>query len=157
MTAQTYNKVMVKYGFQCQFCGSKNELTIDHILPRSEGGSDDIKNLRCLCKTCNNQKGNKLEMSLWEKIKYVLNISDQVQSFKAEYKSGISSLQKQLNKSETDSMSRLSKSEHRIGVNIELLKSTFQSRIDEMSARVKVLEEQAIEKLKRKTIEKKKK
>jgi 5-methylcytosine-specific restriction endonuclease McrA len=35
-------------------------MTIDHILPRSLGGKDNIENLQPMCNTCNAKKGNKV-------------------------------------------------------------------------------------------------
>lgn len=36
-----------------QFPHRKVRLHVDHIVPRSQGGGDDMKNLRTLCSTCN--------------------------------------------------------------------------------------------------------
>jgi len=43
----------------CQYCGSKNSLTIDHIIPKSRHGGDSWENLVTACVTCNNKKGNR--------------------------------------------------------------------------------------------------
>ncbi|MCC6142662.1 MAG: HNH endonuclease [Candidatus Hydrogenedentes bacterium] len=48
---------------QCQYCGKrfpKQELTIDHVLPRSRGGKDTWNNLVLACTKCNVRKGNRL-------------------------------------------------------------------------------------------------
>jgi 5-methylcytosine-specific restriction endonuclease McrA len=47
-------------GYQCARCGSQDNLTIDHIVPLSKGGSDDLDNLQLLCKTHNSSKGDRL-------------------------------------------------------------------------------------------------
>lgn len=44
---------------QCQYCGSKKDLTLDHILPRSRGGKHTWDNLVIACACCNNKKGSK--------------------------------------------------------------------------------------------------
>ena len=41
----------------CQECGKSEDLTIDHIVPLSKGGTDDLDNLRWLCRKCNSRKG----------------------------------------------------------------------------------------------------
>ena len=43
----------------CQYCGSKSNLTIDHIIPKQKGGKDSWENLIIACSPCNSRKGNR--------------------------------------------------------------------------------------------------
>ncbi len=43
----------------CQYCGSRDRLTLDHVLPKSRGGKDTWENLVAACVPCNNRKGNR--------------------------------------------------------------------------------------------------
>nr|WP_245846122.1 HNH endonuclease [Longibacter salinarum] len=43
----------------CQYCGSRDDLTIDHVLPKSRGGRDTWENLVTACVSCNNAKGDR--------------------------------------------------------------------------------------------------
>jgi len=43
----------------CIYCGSEENLTVDHILPRSRGGEDVPENVVMACKHCNSSKGGK--------------------------------------------------------------------------------------------------
>ncbi|NIK73382.1 hypothetical protein FHS56_000868 [Thermonema lapsum] len=45
-------------GYSCQYCGSKHDLTLDHVLPRSRGGKSSWTNLVTACKRCNSKKGD---------------------------------------------------------------------------------------------------
>jgi 5-methylcytosine-specific restriction endonuclease McrA len=45
----------------CQYCGEvlpSSELTLDHVIPRSRGGSSTWENLVACCHPCNRRKGN---------------------------------------------------------------------------------------------------
>ena len=44
----------------CVYCGSKSDLTLDHVLPRSRGGKTSWTNLVAACKKCNSRKGDSL-------------------------------------------------------------------------------------------------
>ena len=44
---------------QCQYCGNRKQLTIDHVIPRSRGGQHLWNNVVIACANCNTRKGNK--------------------------------------------------------------------------------------------------
>ena len=52
--------VFLRDKFSCQYCGSKNDLTFDHLLPRSKGGKTDWDNVVTACSACNVKKGGRL-------------------------------------------------------------------------------------------------
>jgi 5-methylcytosine-specific restriction endonuclease McrA len=46
----------------CQYCGKKfarSELNLDHVVPRSQGGTSNWENVVCSCHECNRRKGGK--------------------------------------------------------------------------------------------------
>ncbi|MDR6563713.1 MULTISPECIES: HNH endonuclease [Arcicella] len=45
-------------GGQCQYCGTPEDLTLDHVLPKSRGGRTSWDNLATACKRCNSRKGD---------------------------------------------------------------------------------------------------
>jgi hypothetical protein len=47
-------------GLACRRCGTPDDLTLDHVIPWSAGGSDDASNLQTLCRSCNARKGARL-------------------------------------------------------------------------------------------------
>jgi 5-methylcytosine-specific restriction endonuclease McrA len=55
----TRKNVLRRDGHRCQYCGDRDALTIDHVLPRSRGGSDTWENLVAACARCNSRKGNR--------------------------------------------------------------------------------------------------
>jgi len=46
-------------GHECKYCGSKKQLTIDHVIPKSKGGKSNWTNLITACHRCNVYKGDK--------------------------------------------------------------------------------------------------
>lgn len=55
-------RIFVRDGFRCQYCAKRfapTLLTLDHIVPRSRGGSDEPENLAASCIPCNQRKGNR--------------------------------------------------------------------------------------------------
>lgn len=55
----TRRNVLRRDRHRCQYCGSPDRLTLDHVLPKSRGGPDTWENLVAACVPCNNRKGNR--------------------------------------------------------------------------------------------------
>ena len=53
----------------CQYCGSKKNLTLDHVVPMSKGGGTSWENLVTACSKCNQKKGDKLLKELGSSMK----------------------------------------------------------------------------------------
>jgi 5-methylcytosine-specific restriction endonuclease McrA len=52
--------LLEKWGRKCAYCDAQNvPLEIDHIHPRSQGGSDRVSNLTLACRPCNQRKANR--------------------------------------------------------------------------------------------------
>ncbi len=59
--AFTRFNVSLRDGWQCQYCGDQfrtQELTFDHVIPRSRGGRTAWANVVAACQDCNTTKGN---------------------------------------------------------------------------------------------------
>lgn len=60
-------KVLVNAHHRCELCGvdaSIRALEVDHIIPKSLGGPDEIDNYQALCYKCNTNKGNRSDVDL---------------------------------------------------------------------------------------------
>ena len=55
-TLKEWEELKKNYNYRCVYCGKKKKLTKDHIIPLSKGGSDYIRNIQPLCKSCNSKK-----------------------------------------------------------------------------------------------------
>jgi 5-methylcytosine-specific restriction endonuclease McrA len=58
-TAAEWRDLCARYGNKCLACGSEGPLTVDHVIPISKGGTNDITNLQPLCLSCNLHKHEK--------------------------------------------------------------------------------------------------
>ncbi|MEG3435954.1 HNH endonuclease [Pannus brasiliensis CCIBt3594] len=52
-------EVLKRDKYRCQYCGSRSNLTLDHIFPRSRGGRNTWENLVTACESCNGSKGDR--------------------------------------------------------------------------------------------------
>lgn len=52
--------VFERDAYRCQHCGAWRDLSVDHIIPESAGGTLDLENLQTLCQPCNSRKGARL-------------------------------------------------------------------------------------------------
>jgi 5-methylcytosine-specific restriction endonuclease McrA len=52
--------ILRRDGYCCQYCGTTaGQLTVDHIIPKSQGGKDSWENLVTACLRCNGRKGHR--------------------------------------------------------------------------------------------------
>lgn len=61
---------------KCAECGTKKDLSVDHIIPRVLGGSNRLRNIQILCKKCNMEKGE--DLNFLQKIKFFFGIVEYV-------------------------------------------------------------------------------
>jgi diadenosine tetraphosphate (Ap4A) HIT family hydrolase/5-methylcytosine-specific restriction endonuclease McrA len=62
-------QVLLRAGRRCESCGASvadKAIDVDHIIPRSLGGLNDISNYQALCWECNTNKGNRDKTSFHE-------------------------------------------------------------------------------------------
>jgi 5-methylcytosine-specific restriction endonuclease McrA len=54
--------VTARDGNICWLCGKPitGQVSLDHVVPRSKGGSDSVDNLRPACLSCNIARGNRM-------------------------------------------------------------------------------------------------
>jgi 5-methylcytosine-specific restriction endonuclease McrA len=55
-TLEMWENLKIEFDNKCAFCRKKTNLTKDHIIPLSEGGTNFIDNIQPLCRNCNSRK-----------------------------------------------------------------------------------------------------
>lgn len=68
--------------YRCVYCGrwcglAPGRATLDHVVPREDGGTNEARNLITSCRPCNNSKGRK-RLSDWADLETQLRVSLQV-------------------------------------------------------------------------------
>ncbi len=56
----TRRAVFARDNWTCQYCGARSQLTVDHVVPRSKGGTSTWDNIVASCAPCNRRKGDAL-------------------------------------------------------------------------------------------------
>jgi len=65
--AFTRFNVFLRDRFTCQYCGGRDDLTFDHVIPRCKGGTTVWENIVAACSCCNLAKADKLpkQAQMW--------------------------------------------------------------------------------------------
>lgn len=72
---------------KCKYCKANENLTIDHKIPKIQGGTDAINNLQCLCFRCNGTKSGLSDKQVRRLWKWFLWIQEErVKKGKSPYK-----------------------------------------------------------------------
>jgi 5-methylcytosine-specific restriction endonuclease McrA len=77
--AFTRFNVFLRDRFSCQYCGDRDDLTFDHLIPRSRGGQTTWDNVVTACSSCNLRKGGKhpAEAHMWpDQLPYQPSVAD---------------------------------------------------------------------------------
>ena len=70
--AFTRFNLFLRDGFACQYCSSTDDLTFDHVIPRSRGGRTTWENIVTACAPCNLSKGGRTPRergTTWSKVR----------------------------------------------------------------------------------------
>jgi hypothetical protein len=78
LTESAKKNIYIRDKYECQYCGSKEDLEIDHIIPLSKGGNNEPDNLITSCHKCNALKGDKTLEEFITNNKYNIKFLDRV-------------------------------------------------------------------------------
>jgi 5-methylcytosine-specific restriction endonuclease McrA len=68
ITAEEWQELVWAFGSKCLCCGTRENITLDHVVPLVRGGRNDIANAQPLCKSCNSSKGTRNMDYRWGEI-----------------------------------------------------------------------------------------
>lgn len=87
LTKQVKDVIIKRDGGKCRKCGTTQYLTVDHILPKCEGGTNDFSNLETLCRVCHNRKDNSLHRKLSSKLskEYLERVVERMEKKRVKY------------------------------------------------------------------------
>ncbi len=89
--AFTRFNVFLRDRFACQYCGDGDDLTFDHVIPRSKGGRTTWENVTTACSPCNLRKGGRLlretgmHLRAWPVVPTVGQLQENGRSFPPNY------------------------------------------------------------------------
>ena len=70
MSLRTRIRILSRDGHRCVYCGATSRdsrLEVDHVVPRSRGGTSQDDNLVTSCWACNNGKGaDEIAVPAWQ-------------------------------------------------------------------------------------------
>jgi len=58
-SSDDWQETLSVFCFKCAYCGNEENLTQDHVVPLSKGGTHEKSNVVPACKSCNSRKGDK--------------------------------------------------------------------------------------------------
>lgn len=64
ITAAQWRALLTEFRGTCAYCKTARATTIDHVVPISKGGRDEIDNVLPACGSCNSSKNNK-DLAVW--------------------------------------------------------------------------------------------
>ena len=73
-TTEEKKSLYKRYGGRCAICGkpvSYDDMTVDHIVPLSQGGNNHFANLQLACLPCNRMKADCNSQQFYKKLRQV--------------------------------------------------------------------------------------
>ena len=105
-------KILQIDNYMCAYCGRKAN-TVDHIIPQSEGGSEEETNLVACCKRCNMKKSNRFpeqaNMQFWKGFQRITSYKHQYNTQRNSDVTPASSVSVSVSDSDTNIIKKINK------------------------------------------------